>query len=172
MVRMTSFRFSRAANSILNTFVGLRKKFLKNIIFARGKWSPHLLDFRGVIPSKIFIFQKISKHPNHARISIIWGFGYKWRIEMGFWTWQPRILEQFFEMPENDKIWKSQKWWFCDHPFLPYDCPLVLKLDVHLYLAHIYSLLQSDSKKLLSRPIFETTQNLNFWLQKVLTHEK
>ena len=30
------------------------------------------------------------------------------------------------------KFWKSQKWRFCDHPFLPYECSMVLKLDLNL----------------------------------------
>ena len=56
MVSMTSFRLLRAANSIFNTFVGFRKTCWWNFFFDRAFWTPHQLDVRVLLPSKIVNF--------------------------------------------------------------------------------------------------------------------
>ena len=109
MVRMTSFRFSRAANSILNTFVGLRKKFLKNFIFARGKWSPHPLVFRVVLPLKNRNFSKIPKPFKYDLKRINGSHDDNWLNILGFWDTNTRILEQDLEIAKYDKVLKQSK---------------------------------------------------------------
>ena len=61
MVVIMSIRFLRAANSILDTFVGFWKIFWKNICFDRSKWSYGTVLVHVVLPSKNFNFTKILK---------------------------------------------------------------------------------------------------------------
>ena len=103
---MTSIEVLRAANSILDTFVGFRKNCWKNICFARGKLSPHLVVVRVVLPSKIFIF---TKSPKPFKFDSKRYLVHNWDDYGTFRGLKHLVLPENFKNPKTSKNWKILK---------------------------------------------------------------